>query len=76
MLMLFRPWLCNGINEPLFVTSGSEAFARFSRVGIEGPKTSVSRMPVRKLCLEKAKARLTARVDFPTPPLALDTAMT
>lgn len=49
---------------------------RFSNVGMEGPKMSVSRMPVRHPLLTKAKARLTAIVDFPTPPFAEDTAMT
>jgi len=58
------------------VTSGSEVPARLSKVGIDGPKMSVSRMPVRRLWREKAKARLTASVDLPTPPLALETAMT
>lgn len=76
MLILFNPWLCKGTNDPRFVTSGSDAFARFNKVGIDGPKISVSRMPVRRLCLENARARFTAKVDFPTPPFALDTAMT
>lgn len=37
---------------------------------------SVSRIPARRLCRENASARFVARVDFPTPPLALETAMT
>lgn len=37
---------------------------------------SVSSMPVASPCLAAAKARLTAMVLLPTPPLALLTAMT
>ncbi|KAJ8606807.1 hypothetical protein MRB53_040674 [Persea americana] len=55
----------NGIKDPLSVTSGSDALARSSSVGIEGPKISVSRMPVRKLCREKANAKFVAIVDLP-----------
>lgn len=36
---------------------------------------SVSRIPVRRLWRENERARFIARVDFPTPPFALDTAI-
>jgi hypothetical protein len=49
---------------------------RFSSVGMEGPKISVSSTPLRWPCCANARARLTAMVDLPTPPLAEDTAMT
>lgn len=57
------------------VILGSRASERPRRVGIEGPKMSVSRIPVRRPCRENDRARLTASVDLPTPPLALDTAI-
>ena len=41
-----------------------------------GPKISVSRIPARWPCLANARARLTAMVDLPTPPLAEETAIT
>ena len=49
---------------------------RFNKVGIEGPKISVSRTPLRWPCRANANARLTAIVDFPTPPFAEETAIT
>jgi hypothetical protein len=49
---------------------------KLSNVGIEGPKTSASRIPALNPLRANAKARLTATVDFPTPPFAEDTAIT
>lgn len=49
---------------------------RLSSVGIEGPKISVSRIPERSPRRAYARARFTAMVDFPTPPLAEETAIT
>lgn len=43
---------------------------------MDGPKISVSKMPVRRLCRVKESARFTASVLLPTPPLAEETAMT
>ena len=41
-----------------------------------GPYMSVSRIPVCRPCWARARARFTAIVDLPTPPLALETAIT
>lgn len=49
---------------------------RFRSVGIEGPKISVSRIPLRSPHLAKAIAKFVEIVDLPTPPFAEDTAMT
>lgn len=57
------------------VNFGSPASLSPRRVGIEGPKMSVSRMPVRRPRRENDSARFTASVDLPTPPLALETAI-
>ena len=48
---------------------------RLKRVGIEGPKMSVSRIPVRRPRRASARERLAAMVLLPTPPLAEETAM-
>lgn len=48
---------------------------REKRVGTEGPKRSVSRRPVRWPRRVKARERLAAMVDLPTPPLAEEMAM-
>ena len=45
-------------------------------VGMLGPKISASRTPLRWPWRAKARARLTAMVDLPTPPLAEETAIT
>lgn len=42
---------------------------------MDGPKMSVSRIPVRWPRRAKERARFTAMVDLPTPPLADETAM-
>jgi len=44
-------------------------------LGIEGPKMSASMRPTDAPPLARATARLTARVDLPTPPLPEATAM-
>jgi hypothetical protein len=41
---------------------------------MDGPKMSVSRIPVRRPRRAKARERLAAMVDLPTPPFAEDTA--
>ena len=46
------------------------------KVGILGPKRSVSSTPLLYPHRANARARLTAMVDLPTPPLAEETAMT
>ena len=43
--------------------------------GNEGPYISASRIPTLEPTDFKAKAKFIAKVDLPTPPLALDTAM-
>ena len=45
-------------------------------VGRLGPYKSASKMPTLKPSSLKEKARLTDTVDFPTPPLQEDTAIT
>ena len=42
---------------------------RLSMMGIEGPKTSASRIPTALFNAERLRARLTAVVDLPTPPV-------
>lgn len=49
---------------------------RSKRVGTDGPKISVSRIPALYPSLAKAKERFAATVLLPTPPFADDTAMT
>ena len=43
--------------------------------GIDGPYISASSKPTLQPICFKAKARFVAKVDFPTPPFALDTAI-
>ncbi len=44
-------------------------------VGMLGPVMSASRSPTRAPCPDSARARFTATVDLPTPPLLEATAM-
>ena len=44
-------------------------------LGIDGPYISASNNPTLHPIFFKAKARLVANVDFPTPPFALDIAI-
>ena len=44
-------------------------------LGIEGPYVSASNNPTLQPICFKAKARFVAKVDFPTPPLALEMAI-
>src|SRR5712692_10547088 len=71
--MSFTPWASSGTIFS-FTTDGG-VFTPIIR-GTFGPYTSASFKPTRAPDFARATARFVASVDFPTPPLPLEIAMT
>src|SRR3989338_6040166 len=70
------PWASTGtiIRNSLERTLTPEV--RLNSVGRDGPWMSASKSPVLKPCWHKERANPAATVDFPTPPLQEETAIT
>ena len=67
---------CLAMGLILFSVPSSGRVVMPSMRGCDGPKTSASNNPTFNPSLDKATARLTEVVDFPTPPLPEATATT
>ena len=69
--MALMPKACSGFS---ILPSTSGLVSRPSRRGSDGPYTSASRIPIFQPSEARDRARLTAVVDLPTPPLPEATA--